>query len=124
MKFDWKLPKLKLPTIKIKGKFSLSPLQVPTFDIKWNALGGVFDKPTLFNYGGSIQGLGEDGAEAVVPLEKNTQWLDRLATMLNEKQGGGQAIILQVDGKTFAQTTINTLNDYTRQTGSLPLRLA
>lgn len=122
-KFKWSLPKLKLPKISISGKFSIDPPQVPKFSIKWNKLGGVFDKPTLFSYGNSLQGLGEDGAEAVVPLEKNTQWLSKLADMLNERMGGGTPIILQVDGKTFAQTSINSINQLTKQQGKLGLNL-
>ena len=31
--------------------------------------------------------VGEDGAEAVIPLEKNTEWIDRLASDLNSKMG-------------------------------------
>lgn len=122
--FEWKLPKLKLPSIKITGEFSLSPPQVPKFSLNWNALGGVFDKPTVFGYGGSLQGIGEDGAEAVVPLENNLGWLDKLATMLSEKMGAGTPVVLTVDGKVFAQTTINTLNELTKQQGSLPLVIA
>lgn len=121
--FKWELPKLKMPSIKITGKFSLSPLSVPKFSISWNKLGGVFDKPTLFNYGGSLQGIGEDGAEAVVPLERNLAWLDKLAGMLSERMGSGTPIILQVDGKTFAQISVDSINQLTRQTGSLPLKL-
>ena len=121
--FSWSLPKLKMPKISISGKFSINPPQVPKFSIAWNKLGGVFDSPTLFNYGGSLQGLGEDGAEAVVPLEKNTKWLDRLATMLMEKQGGSRPIILQVDGKTFAQVSIDSINQLTKQTGNLGLNI-
>lgn len=118
--FSWSLPKLKLPHISITGKFSLSPLSVPKFGISWNALGGVFDKPTLFSYGNSLQGIGEDGAEAVVPLEKNTQWLDRIAERLQGKQA---PIILQVDGKTLAQVTCSNINQITRQTGTIPLKI-
>lgn len=124
MKFEWKLPKLKLPSVSITGKFSLSPLEVPKFSIKWNRLGGVFDNPTIFGFGNSLQGLGEDGAEAVVPLEKNTQWMNVLAGRLSELMGAQSTpIVLQVDGKTFAQTSINTINQLTRQTGSLGLTL-
>ena len=32
--------------------------------------------------------IGEDGAEAVVPLEKNTGWIDMLAEKLGGKAGG------------------------------------
>ena len=121
-KFEWSLPKLKLPRISITGNFSLSPLSVPKFSITWNKLGGIFDKPTLFNYGGSLQGIGEDGAEAVVPLEKNTQWLDKIAERLAAKQGS-MPIVLNVDGKTFAQVSIDSINQLTRQTGSLGLAI-
>lgn len=120
--FKWSLPKLKLPKISISGKFSLSPPSVPKFSISWNKLGGVFDKPTLFSYGNTLQGIGEDGAEAVVPLEKNTQWLDRLADRLAAKQNG-VPIVLQVDGKTFAQVSIDSINSLTRQRGKLGLNL-
>lgn len=120
--FSWSLPKLKLPKISISGKFSLAPPSVPKFSINWNALGGVFDKPTVFGYGNSLQGIGEAGAEAVVPLENNTQWLDRIAERLAAYQGS-TPIVLQVDGKTFAQTSINSINQLTRQTGKLGLNL-
>lgn len=121
--FSWSLPKLKLPHISISGKFSINPPSVPKFGISWYAKGGVFDSPRLFPWAGGIGGLGEDGAEAVVPLEKNTKWLDRLATMLSEKQGR-VPIVLQVDGKTFAQISVDSINALTKQTGSLPLKLA
>ena len=121
--FSWELPKLKMPHISITGKFSLDPPSVPKFSISWNALGGVFDTPTLFGFGDSLQGLGEDGAEAVVPLEKNLGWLNKLADMLSERLGSDNStpIILQVDGTTFAQTSIRTINQLTKQTGSLGL---
>lgn len=120
--FKWELPKIKLPHFSISGKFSLNPPQIPKFSVSWYKLGGVFDKATLFPYGGSIGGLGEDGAEAVVPLEKNTQWLDRIAEKLASKQSS-TPVILQVDGKTWATTTIKTVNELTKQTGTLGLVL-
>lgn len=125
MNFKWSLPKLKMPTIKISGKFSINPPSVPKFSVSWNAKGGVFDKPTLFGYGDSLQGIGEAGAEAVVPLENNLEWLDKLAGMLDERMNNGKStpIILQVDGKTLAQTTVDGINKLTRQTGKLPLNL-
>ena len=122
-KFKWELPKIKLPHFNISGKFSLNPPSIPKFSVKWYEKGGIFDKPTLFGYGnGALGGLGENGAEAVVPLEKNTKWMNVLAEKLAERQGN-TPIILQVDGKTFAQTTIKSINDLTRQTGTLALNL-
>ena len=121
-KFDWELPKLKMPHISITGSFSLSPPSAPKFSINWYAHGGVFDVPTLFGFGnGSIGGLGEAGAEAIVPLENNTEWLDKIAERLGA--GSSRPIVLQVDGKTFAETSVDSINALTRQTGKLGLVL-
>ena len=124
-KITW--PKIPMP------KFSISPKgwkigdllegSIPKLSISWNAKGGVFDKPTIMPYGGSLQGIGEAGAEAVVPLENNLGWLDKLAEMLNERMGGNKPVVLTVDGRVFAQTAINTINQQTRQTGKLALNL-
>lgn len=119
-KFEWNLPKLKMPHVKIEGEFSLVPPKVPKFSIDWYAQGGVFDKPALFGYNGRIGGLGEAGAEAIVPLERNTKWLTRIADMLAERQGS-IPIVLEVDGKTFAQTSVASINQLTKQTGKLGL---
>lgn len=119
--FTWSLPKLKMPHLKITGEFSISPPKVPKFAIDWYARGGVFDKPMFFTSGGRLGGLGEAGAEAIVPLENNTQWLDKIADRLSDKLGGGRNIILQVDGKTFGQISVDSINALTKQTGNLPL---
>lgn len=119
--FTWSLPKLKMPHLKITGEFSISPPSVPKFSVDWYARGGVFDKPTLFTSGGRLGGLGEAGAEAIVPLENNTQWLDKIADKLSDKLGGGRNIVLQVDGKTFGQISVDSINALTKQTGNLPL---
>lgn len=121
--FSWSLPKLKMPHINISGEFSLMPPKVPKFSIDWYAKGGVFDAPTLFNNGGRLSGLGEAGAEAIVPLENNTQWLDKISERLSSKMGGSQPIIMQVDGKTFAEISVDSINALTRQRGSLALNL-
>ncbi len=122
-KFEWSLPKLKMPHLSISGSFSISPPSVPHFSIDWYAKGGVFDAPTIFSFGDGLAGIGEDGAEAVVPLEKNTEWLDKIAERLGANDSNTQ-IILQVDGKTFAETTISSINQLTKQTGRLGLNLA
>lgn len=74
--FDWSLPKLKLPHISITGKLSISPPSVPKFDIDWYEKGGVFDAP-------SVIGVGENGREAVMPLENNTGWIGELASKIS-----------------------------------------
>lgn len=123
MNFSWSLPKLKLPHISISGRFSINPPSAPKFSISWYKMGGVFDSPHLFGYGnGMLGGLGEDGAEAVVPLEKNTKWLDIIADKLNGKSSNAR-IVLQVDGKTFGEIAVDSINDLTRMRGNLPLAI-
>lgn len=123
--FSWSLPKLKMPHLTISGSFSLSPPSVPKFSIDWYAKGGVFENTTLFPYSGGIGGLGEDGyAEAIVPLERNLEWLDKLAAMLNDRMGNNnKPVVLTVDGRVFAETAINTINANTRQSGKLALNI-
>jgi hypothetical protein len=67
--------------------------------------------------------VGEQGKEAVVPLENNMEWLDKLATMLGEKLGGGRPIVLKVGEKTLAETIFNAWNSYVEQTGNCPVKL-
>lgn len=125
--FEWSLPKIKLPHFTVSGELDLFalPPKIPSIDIEWYAKGGVFDKPTLFGHGNQLGGLGEAGAEAIVPLENNLEWLDKLANMLSDRLGNNNTpIVLQVDGKTFARTSINSINQLTAQTGKLDLVLA
>ena len=69
-KFKWSLPKLKMPSIGIKGKFGIDPPSVPKFSIKWNAEGGILDEPTIFGrIGNTFLGGGEAGAEAIAPID-------------------------------------------------------
>lgn len=67
-KFSWQLPKPKIPSFSLKGKFSLAPPSVPKISIKWNAAGAVFDEPTIFSTRLGLQGVGERGPEAVAPI--------------------------------------------------------
>lgn len=119
--FQWSLPYLKIPHLSVSGRFNTNPPSVPVYSISWYAHGGVFDTPTLFSHNGRIGGLGENGAEAIVPLENNTEWLDRIAERLGA--GSSRPIVLQVDGKTFAETSVDSINALTRQTGKLGLVL-
>lgn len=124
--FEFKTPKIKKPQFGITPSgWKVDDLLkgvIPKLSVKWNAQGGVFDRPTIVPYGNTLQGLGEAGAEAIVPLEKNTEWLDKIAEKLSAKQSS-TPVVLNVDGKVFAQTAINTINENTKQTGSLKLNI-
>lgn len=124
--FKVELPKIKLPHFSIKPKgWKIGDLMdgsIPKLGIEWYAKGGVFEKPTIFGMNGNRAMVGgEAGAEAIVPLERNTKWLDKIADKLAGSTN--RPVVLNVDGKVFAQTSINTINELTRQTGSLKLNI-
>lgn len=85
------LPHIKLPHFKLSGKLSLAPPSVPKLSIDWYKNGGIFTSPTIF--AGSGVGVGEAGAEAVLPLKELWRQLDkRFATQgvtinINAPQG-------------------------------------
>lgn len=70
-KFDWQLPKIKLPHFSISGKFSLNPPSIPKLSVDWYAKamdeGMILTSPTIFGArGDTLLAGGEAGAEAVV----------------------------------------------------------
>ena len=78
------------------------------------AKGGIVDSAT-------IAMVGEQGKEAVVPLENNTEWMDKLADRLAAKMASPTRVSLNVDGKELGWATINSINNITKQSGNLPL---
>lgn len=65
-------PRLPIPHFTVSGKFGLNPPSVPSFSFKWLAKGGIVDGATLI-------GAGEAGKEAIIPLERNTEWIRSVA---------------------------------------------
>lgn len=70
-KFEWSLPRLKMPHISISGGFSLFPPSVPHFSVDWYAKamknGMILNNPTIFGMmDGKLLGGGEAGSETIV----------------------------------------------------------
>lgn len=61
----------KIPSIKQTGTKTVLGIDIPTFGIEWNADGGIMTRPTVFGSVGNIlQAGGEAGPEAILPLAK------------------------------------------------------
>lgn len=86
--------------------------------IPYLAEGGIVSGRTLAY-------LGENNKkEAVLPLERNTEWVDMLASKLNTTSGSNDVKAeLTVDGQTFGWLSIKGINNITSQTGRLQLNL-
>ena len=69
------LPHIKLPHFKLEGSFSLVPPSIPKISVDWYKNGGIFTNPTIFPASGI--GVGEAGAEAVLPLKKLWDEMDK-----------------------------------------------
>lgn len=92
--------------------FTIGEVRAP--QIPYLAKGGIVDRATP-----AI--IGENGKEAVVPLENNTEWIDTLAEKLSANSP--TKLTLNVDGKALGYAVINNINSITRQTGTLQLSL-
>ena len=97
---------------RLKLDFTIGEVSAP--QIPYLAKGGIVDRATP-----AI--IGENGKEAVLPLENNTEWIDTLAEKLSANSP--TKLTLNVDGKALGYAVINNINSITRQTGTLQLSL-
>ena len=80
------------------------------------ATGGIAVSSTLAN-------IGENGREAVLPLDRNTEWMDRLADKIAARNNTPSKIVLKVGEREIGWAAINGINQVTKQTGGLQLQL-
>ena len=95
----------KIPGVSIKT--------VPRLPVPQLATGGVITSPTLAM-------IGEAGDEAIVPLENNTEWIDKLAAKINASSGGsGQPVQLtvQIGEEKIVSQIIDLINEKTQMSG-------
>ena len=69
---------ISVPHFSMSGAFNPNTKSVPHVNVSWYQQGGVFNKP-------SVIGVGENGSEAVVPLEKNLGWITSLAHQIGDE---------------------------------------
>lgn len=96
--------------------------------LRFAAKGGIVNTAALF--GNTV--VGEAGREAIVPLERNTEWANIVAgkiadVLRNAPNGGGNNrpvnINLLLDGQVVGRASVNWINGQIASTGVIPLNL-
>ena len=91
---SWSIPKPSLPKFSATLTWTTKTVLGKKFKypsgIKWNALGGIFTRPTVLATNAGLQGFGEAGHEAILPLDSFYNHLDRKLDSIN---GGGSTVV-------------------------------
>lgn len=114
----WHIPKPNVPKISVRGEFSINPPKAPKFEVAWNARGGIFASPMVLPaMDGSLQGFGEAGQEAILPLNSFYENLERIV----DRRSGPQSIVFEPhvtvyqqsgeDGEAVAQRAVDMMMD-------------
>ena len=97
------------PRITVPG---FNPIAIPRL-----ATGGLINAPT-------VAMIGERGREAVLPLDRNTGWMDDLADRLADRigaavggSGGGDTIILEIDRRELGRVVVPAYDGEKRRMG-------
>lgn len=90
---------LKIPKISVSGgkaPFGIAGKgKLPNFNVKWNAEGGILDKPTIFGQvGNTLLGGGEAGKEAIAPIDVLQDYVR--AAVRSENEGIRQTVVEQM----------------------------
>lgn len=109
---------LKVPKISISGgkaPWGIGGLGTkPKFSVKWNAHGGIVNRAQLI-------GAGEAGSEAILPLDPFWKKMDEIAGSISNGASGVMNVVINLDGQTIGQSTVNYINGQTLQFNASPL---
>ena len=94
---------------KLGLNMNLSTISIP--QLQYLAKGGIVNTATP-----AI--IGEAGAEAVVPLENNTQWMEKLGEVIAKSLSAQSSdIIMNIDGRQVAKSTVNEIQKMNKRNG-------
>lgn len=111
MDFELPMPRIPSPHIQWQEISVLNKTFSIPWDISWYKDGGIFTKPTLFNTPYGMKGVGEAGAEAVLPIEK----LDSIVANALIKAGNSGDSGITITGNTFNVRNDNDIEKIARE---------
>ena len=122
--FQWSLPKLKLPHLKVSGSLDLfaTPPKIPSVTVEWyrKAMNEPYflDDPTIFGAAnGKLLGGGEAGSELIVGTNKLMEMMQQAV--------GGKSVVINVYGaegqdvNALAEVIAEKLENLTRRKGAV-----
>ena len=109
-KFEWQLPKIKLPHFK---KVGTGFLGLPKIGVEWYDKGGIFNSP-------SIIGVGEKRPEFVGALDD----LKEIVGEVVRKEGSPQGAGVLITGNTFVVRTDDDIRRIAEELNNLQMRQA
>jgi uncharacterized membrane protein YgcG len=116
---------IKLP--KVSVTWSGTPIALPHFKVTWNAKGAILNGAQLFGMAGNtLLGGGEAGREAVLPLESNTGWMDKIADKVVSRMGSSEGeqtinVTVTLDRQVVGKTVVKYINGERNRTGKSPV---
>ena len=112
---------LKIPKISVSGgkaPFGIAGKgSLPSFNVKWNAQGGILTQPTIFGkMGDTLLGGGEAGAEAIAPI---TVLQDYIRAAVGAENEGIRATLIEQTGLLMAFLSRNLPKAVLLDTGAM-----
>lgn len=104
---------INIPATKLTPEINLGGAVIPKLSnitMTKLATGGI-------TTGRTIAEIGEEGKEAVLPLENNTDWMDKLAEKVNGRGDARYTFVAQLNGKTIFEETVRQDEMYAQTRG-------
>lgn len=135
---EWPTPKIKMPHFKISPPgWSIGDLvkgSIPRLSVNWHAKGAILNRPTVINQSGNtIDVAGEEGPEAVTPIEtlkkyvreevraNNADLIKALAEVLGDLGLTMENVINLGDERIYQKVVKLTIKELNRQQISKPV---